>query len=172
MAARLSLFAKQRQVFSRSQYLSCLVLVTEHCKKQCSETGVIARNKKSKSHLCILQRFCNLFLMCSFLCCHVSFGFVCDIIKETKQCFFQKVVNNVRTPQSTIASKSQLLLHCCINTYLGSMKMCNYLQDSVPNTSYLHSKMGITDMMKYNGSKQIAVLQEGPCRAVLIKHTY
>lgn len=52
------------------------------------------------------------------------------------------------------------------------MKMCNYLHYSVPNTSYLSSKMGITDMMEHNGSKQIAVLQEGPCRAVLIKHTY
>lgn len=50
--------------------------------------------------------------------------------------------------------------------------MSNYLQYSVPHTSYLSFKMGFTDMMKYNGSKQIAVLQEGPCRAVLIKHTY
>lgn len=50
--------------------------------------------------------------------------------------------------------------------------MCNYLLDSVPNASYLSSEMGIADMMKYNGSKQTVVVQEGPCRAVLIKPTY
>lgn len=50
--------------------------------------------------------------------------------------------------------------------------MCNYLLDPVPNASYLSSETGITDMIKYNSSEGIAVVQEGPCRAVLIKPTY
>lgn len=68
--------------------------------------------------------------------------------------------------------KEPIIVRLLLNTYLGSMKMCNYLLDPVPNTSYLSSEMGITDMMKYNGFEQIAVVQEGLCRAVLIKSTY